>query len=315
MTNTDQTTIDFTIPPPPNMPTFNNNGNGTFTYDDKINPPVIIDYSKGSIVDNLNNTYTYTHWNGSTIILDLRKGVLVNNNDNTYTYTPPVGAAFTIDARHSSMTEPTPGVFEYVDYDGNTTTIDTCQTTITEVQPNVFELDNCTTLTPVTIDTRHSTLIPTPTNPQEYLYTSHSGSTTLIKNAPFFREEVQTGSDFDLGLGTKQVYRQVYILNSTEFIPTVNIGFNTYEGFAILRPSGYYDRIIKIDGTYSATIKGVLTHGNISNLQLPAVNYSLSGFQIIDDTTNYNLQWEFRLDNSIPPTIEEVIITIEYTKP
>lgn len=109
--------------------TFVDNGDGTFTIDDGINPPLIIDGRAETIttlVDNLDGTFTYTSENGTITDIQSSSTTIMDNGDGTYTVndgiTPPItfnGAPETV----TSLVDNGDGTITYSNENNDVTTV------------------------------------------------------------------------------------------------------------------------------------------------------------------------------------------------
>ena len=114
-----------------------NNGDGTYTIDNGVDPPFIINSNNESVttlISNGDNTFTYVNEIGEETLIDLNinqetiVSTLENNGDGTFTYTDEVSNTTTIDLNPaltssvSTLIDNRDGTYTYTDEIGTQTT-------------------------------------------------------------------------------------------------------------------------------------------------------------------------------------------------
>lgn len=181
------------------------NGDGTYTVDNGIDPSFIFNGGNETIttlVANENNTFTYTNENGVETIINLNStqtpvSTLEDNGDGTFTYTDEANNQTTLDLNSnpngvvSTLVDNGDGTFTYTDELGNETNFDLSsgQTPIVSTLANNGDgtftyTDEANNQTVLDINDTASTL--TNNNDGSYTYTDENNSQTTfdLTNTP-----------------------------------------------------------------------------------------------------------------------------------
>lgn len=126
------TTINFTVPASATPASLTNNGDGTFTFDNNVDAPTVIDMRRCVATDNLDGTYDIQDDSGNTItITTYPKATLVDNLDDTWTYDNGVDTPVVIDIRKSTILSLGGSNYRITDDFGNSVDVSTGTETVT----------------------------------------------------------------------------------------------------------------------------------------------------------------------------------------